>query len=222
MRNDMTPSQPTTRDDKCGLFAPELRLWARSRPSPNVYTPLRARSRSHSLRIGGGRPATVSPQAQNEWSGPLFRRSLALAPCPHPVSVLVGRLHILGPRRAADRFALLRGFGLVPAAIAALLARASGAPLLRPPPCGGLRAPRPRPPVSGIRSAGPRSLRFAPVAGARSGASPLLPRVRPAARAAFSRRPCRSAPAAPLLRLASLAAPRIYIRHRPTHRELYL
>ncbi len=32
--------------------------------------------------LGGGRPATVSPQAQNESCGPLFRRSLALAPCP--------------------------------------------------------------------------------------------------------------------------------------------
>ena len=135
---------------------------------------------------------------------PLFRRSLALAPYPHPKAVLVGRLHILAFRRAADRFALLRCFGLTAAAIAALLARASCAPLLRPPPCGGLRAPRPRPPVSGIRSACLRSLRFAPVAGARSGASPLLPRVRPAARAAFSRRPCRSAPAAPLLRLPNL------------------
>ncbi len=133
--------------------------------------------------LGGGRPATVSPQAQNESCGPLFRRSLALAPCPTQ-------------KRCS-----------------------SGAPLLRPPPCGGLRAPRPRPPVSGIRSACQRSLRFAPVAGARSGASPLLPRVRPAARAAFSRRPCRSAPAAPLLRLAALAAPKFtfgIVRH-PTN-----
>ncbi len=59
---------------------------------------------SHSLRCGGRRPATVSPQAQNGSCGPLFRRSLGLAPCPHPMRCSSGgcTLSLLGAQRFAS------------------------------------------------------------------------------------------------------------------------
>lgn len=47
-----------------------------------MFTPLRPRLPRHAPGYGGGRPAKVSPQAQFDRCGPLFRRSLGLAPCP--------------------------------------------------------------------------------------------------------------------------------------------
>ncbi len=167
---------------------------------------------SHSLAAAARRPPCIEFLS----SGRHSRRSLGLAPCPHPM-----RCSLRGSRAAS--FGAPRTASLSSAASASLLgdrpaasrfarsARPIGRHLAAPFALAGSR-----PLCVGIRSACRRSLRFAPVAGARSGASHLLPRVRPAARAAFSRRPCRSAPAAPLLRLAPLAAPKFtfgIVRH---------
>ena len=83
-----------------------------------MFAPLRPRLPRPAPGCGGGRPAKVSPQAQYDRCGPLFRRSLGLAPRPTQNGAPRAP-HALPPRRAADRCALLRGFGLGRSAIVA-------------------------------------------------------------------------------------------------------
>lgn len=182
------PYRPTTRRDNhaarpfagsvCGpATAITERVYAPAASLAFAYAPLRRRAARTCVAAGAKR---------------IGRAAIPPLPRPCPVS---------HPKRCSSGGCTLSRLGAP--RTASLSSAASASPLRRLPSSSRvLRALR----SSGIRSAGPRSLRFASVAGARSGASPLLPRVRPAARAAFSRRPCRSAPAAPLLRLASLAA----------------
>ena len=64
----------------------------RWRPSP-MFTPLRSRLPRPTPGCGGGRPATVSPRRISGMCGPLFRRSLELAPCPTQSGAAGGASH---------------------------------------------------------------------------------------------------------------------------------
>ncbi len=161
MRNAMTHLNPITHGINCTRGARAL-CWGPSAARPLTLHAPAASLASHSRRCGGGRPATVSPQAQNGSCGPLFRRSLGLAPCPHPMrcSLRGSRAASLGAPRTASlssaasasllgdrpassrRRSALRPVGRHLAAPSAL--RASGALCV------------------GIRSAGRARLRYAP------------------------------------------------------------
>lgn len=139
----------------------------RWRPSP-MFTPLRPRLPRHSPGCGGHARRSAS----------LFRdspagrvRSLGLAPCPTR-SGAPRAPHALPPRRAADRFALLRGFGLGRSAIVAQRRGRRSASPYRAARCAALRArPTLRPCVS-ASAPGARSSSLRSSSGGRSRASP--------------------------------------------------
>ena len=151
----------------------------RWRPSP-MFTPLRSRLPRPTPGCGGGRPATVSPRRISGMCGPLFRRSLELAPCPTQkrcggwclTSLRFGAPRTASLSSAASASAVARSAPLRRSSVLASPCRAAH--------CAALRAPRPLLLCVGIRSGAVLSLRAPRSAPRRSSrAAPCSSRPRP-------------------------------------------
>ena len=129
----------------CGLACHGLRRAAAANPSP-------------SATLFRGSPSRV-------------RRSLGLAPRPTRKGAPRAP-HALRLRRAADRFALLRGFGRRPSAIVALRRGLGVASACRAAPCAALRPRLPPRPFASASAPGARSSSLRSSSCGRSRASP--------------------------------------------------